>query len=263
MRSQLLDIYRHISGERVFVTGTPQFDFHFQPKNHWSREEFYAKVGADPARPIVLYSSGMVNYMPQEMVIVEGIADMLKNMTKQGSPQLLVRVYPKDRTNRFDELKKRRPDIIFQRVNWDQKWLTPMPDDVEMLTNTFLHVDAGINISSTVSLELCMFDRPVINVGYNPPGVDISPVKFCDYYKFDHYRPVAESGAINVVYDIRDMPEALADALEHPEARRARRGELIRSMFGYTLDGKSGQRIAERLLALAAVGKGAPSSRRQ
>ena len=208
----------------MFVTGTPQFDFHFQKKYHWTREDFCAKVGADPKRPIILYSSGMVNYMPHEMVVVEGIADMVKNIP--GSPQLLVRVYPKDRTNRFDDLKRRRPDIIFQHVNWDQTWLTPLPDDVIMLTNTFLHVDAGINISSTMSLELCMFDRPVINVGYNPPGVDISPVKFADYYKFDHYRPVAESGAINVVYDIKDMPAALENALRRPADRRQERRRL-------------------------------------
>ncbi|MCC6591559.1 MAG: hypothetical protein IT168_33035 [Bryobacterales bacterium] len=255
MRSQLLDIYRHISADRVFVTGTPQFDFHFQPKYYWSREEFCATVGADPKRPIILYSSGMVNYMPHEMKIVEGIADMLKGMTALGSPQLLVRVYPKDRTNRFEELRNRRPDILFQRVNWDQTWLTPLPDDVLLLTNTFVHVDAGINISSTMSLELCMFDRPVINVGYNPPGVDISPVKFSDYYKFDHYRPVAESGAINVVYDINDMPGALEEALRNPSARRQQRHDLIRQMFGATLDGKSGQRVAEKLLTLAAVRK--------
>jgi hypothetical protein len=255
MRLQMLDIYRHISGDRVFVTGTPQFDFHFQPQYRWTREDFCAKVGADPKRPIILYSSGMVNYMPQEMLIVEGIADMVKKMTGLGSPQLLVRVYPKDRTNRFDELKRRRPDILFQKVNWDQTWLTPLPDDVVMLTNTFLHVDAGINISSTMSLELCMFDRPVINVGYNPPGVDISPVKFADYYKFDHYRPVAESGAINVVYNIEDMPGALEETLRNPEARRDKRRELIESMFGQNLDGKSGERVAERLLAMASAGK--------
>ncbi len=253
MRAQFLDIYRDTPGSRVFVTGTPQFDFHFQKKYHWTREDFCAKVGADPARPIILYSSGMVNYMPHEMVVVEGIADMVKNIP--GSPQLLVRVYPKDRTNRFDDLKGRRPDIIFQHVNWDQTWLTPLPDDVIMLTNTFLHVDAGINISSTMSLELCMFDRPVINVGYNPPGVDISPVKFADYYKFDHYRPVAESGAINVVYDIKDMPAALENALRKPADRRQQRHDLIHSMFGDNLDGKSGERVAERLLALASAGK--------
>ena len=100
-----------------------------------------------------------------------------------------------------------------------------------------------------------MFDRPVINVGYNPPGVDISPVKFADYYKFDHYRPVAESGAINVVYDIKDMPAALENALRRPADRRQQRRDLIHSMFGNNLDGKSGERVAERLLALASAGK--------
>ena len=55
-------------------------------------------------------------------------------------------------------------------------------------------------------------------MGYNPPVCRISPVKFCDYYQFDHYKPVAESGAINVVYNIEDMPGA------HSRRVRAIRG---------------------------------------
>ena len=110
----------------MFITGTPQFDFHFETKYHWCASSFCAQVGADPARPIILYSSGMVNYMPQEMVIVEGIADMVNKMTGYGSPQLLVTVYPKT-APMFDELKHQPADIIFQHVNWDQKWLTRFP----------------------------------------------------------------------------------------------------------------------------------------
>jgi len=253
MRKQLLDLYPSIPPERVFVTGTPQFDFHFQPEYHWPREQFCATVGADPNRPIVLYSTGMPNYMPEEMRVVEGIADILKTMTAFGPPQLLCRVYPKDRTNRFDDLRMRRPDILFPPVNWDQVWLTPKPDDVALYTNTLLHVALGINISSTVTLELCMFDKPVLNVAYNPPNCDISPVCFASYYKFDHYRPVAESGAVTVVKSQDEMRDALAAALARPEQLRAGRKALIRSMFGNTLDGNSGRRVAERLLETAGI----------
>lgn len=253
MRDQLLDLYPSIPPDKAVVTGTPQFDFHFQPEYHWSREQFCAIVGADPNRPIVLYSTGMPNYMPQEMRVVEGIADILKTMTSFGPPQLLCRVYPKDRTNRFDDLRMRRPDILFPPVNWDQVWLTPKPDDVALYTNTLLHVEAGINISSTVTLELCMFDKPVLNVAYDPPGCDISPVCFANYYKFDHYRPVAESGAVAVVRSQDKMRDELTSALTEPEKRRDARRALIRKMFGNTLDGNAGKRVAERLLDAAGI----------
>src|SRR5262249_40253589 len=42
LRNQLLEIYPQINSKNVFVTGTPQFDMHFQPEYYWSREEFCA-----------------------------------------------------------------------------------------------------------------------------------------------------------------------------------------------------------------------------
>ena len=118
LKRQLLEMYEWINPEQVFVTGTPQFDFHFQPKFYKTREEFCAEIGADSERPIVLYSTGMPNHMPGEPEIVEEIADMLKEIGGENSPQLLVRVYPKDLTGRFDELKKtaRRYFISENRV---------------------------------------------------------------------------------------------------------------------------------------------------
>lgn len=260
MRAQLLELYPQIPPANVFVTGTPQFDFHFDPQYFWTREEFCRRLGLDPERPFFIYTTGMPNYMPEEMRVVEGIADLLGGMEDLGRPQLLVRVYPKDRTTRFDELRRRRNDIVFSPVNWEQVWLTPKPDDVEMYTNTLRHCAAGINISSTVSLELCMFDKPVLNVGYNPPGADISPVSFASYYKFDHYREVVESGAVTVVPSQEEMAACLRRALLEPEYRRDERRALITKMFGNLLDGKSGVRVSEALLTAAGLSQGTKPS---
>jgi hypothetical protein len=251
IREQLMEIYDWIRPEQVFVTGTPQFDFHFRPEFYWEREEFCARVGADPERPIVLYTTGMPNHMPGEPKIVEDIADMLDGMTVLQSPQLLVRVYPKDLTGRFDELKRSRPDILFPTVPWEPEWLTPKFEDSYLLTNTLRHASVGINVASTVSLELCMFDKPVINVGYNPPGVDRANLDYGLYYGFEHYRPVVQSGAVNVASSAREMRTMLRRALEQPELGRMQRRALVKELFGSTLDGNVSSRVASVLLDLA------------
>ena len=251
IRDQLLQIYGSIRQEQVIVTGTPQFDFHFRREFYWGREEFCARVGADPARPIVLYSTGMANHMPGEPRIVEGVAAMLREMTDLGPPQLLVRVYPKDLTGRFEETRRRNPDILFPEAPWEPAWLTPKIEDAYLLTNTLRHVAAGVNVASTISLELCMFDKPVINVGYNPPGMDVSPVDYPRYYEFDHYRPVVESGAVMVAWSESEMREMLRQALVEPQAGSGRRRALIKKMFGNALDGYSGVRVAGSLLQVA------------
>jgi hypothetical protein len=251
IRRQLLSIYPGIRPDQVFVTGTPQFDFHFQPQFHWSREQFCDRVGADPTRPIVLYTTGMDNHMPGEPLIIEGINNLLKEMTEFGRPQLLVRVYPKDRNpQRFDEIKRRNPDILFPHVPWTINHQMPKPEDAYLLTNSLRHAAVGINVASTVSLELCMFDKPVINVAYNPP-IDISPKDYRLYYQFDHYRPVVESGAVQLARSEAEMKQLLIEALAEPQKHSANRKNFIQRMFGETLDGQSGERVAEVLLQLA------------
>lgn len=251
IRQQLLNIYHSIRPDQVFVTGTPQFDLHFKEESYWTREEFCARVGADPARPIVLYTTGMPNHMPGEPTIVERIADVLSEMKTYPKPQLLVRVYPKDRTARFDALKHSRRDILFPEVPWEPGWLTPKAEDGALLVNTLRHAAVGINVASTLSLELCMFDKPVINVAYNPPGISLDEVSYARYYEFDHYRPLAQSGAVMVAKSEMEMAEMLHRALSAPEADSAHRSRLVNSMFGKLLDGRAGSRVARQLISIA------------
>ncbi len=251
LKRQLLDIYPFIQAGQVFVTGTPQFDSHFQSKHYWSREDLCRRIGAVPDRPIVMYATGMPNHMPGEEQIVEGIADMLQKMRDHGPPQLVVRVYAKDRSGRFEALRKRRSDILFPRVPWEANWLTPLPEDVPLWTNMLRHSTLGINVASTVSLELCMFDRPVINVGYNPPGVPASQMEYVRYYSFDHYAPIVASGAVSVAKSPVEMRLLLERTLADPGSAASNRRRLVQEMFGNTLDGESGARAVAVLLELA------------
>ncbi len=253
LRDQLLRIYDSIRPEQVSVTGTPQFDFHFRPAFEWSREEFCTRVGADPARPIVFYSTGMANHMPEEQQFVSGIAAMLREMSDLGPPQLLVRVYPKDGSGRFEEVKRANPDVLFPAIPWESAWLTPRVEDSPLLTNMLRHAALGINVASTISLELCMFDKPVINIGYNPVGVDKSDLDYSRYYKFDHYAPVVRSGAVSVAQSEMELGLMLRTALVKPEFGRENRRALIKTMFGDSLDGYAGLRVAHRLIQLSGL----------
>ncbi len=269
IREQLLALYPATEPENVFVTGTPQFDFHFRPENHWTRREFCERVGADPARPIVVYTTGTPGLMPGEPAIVEGLARILRTMTSFGPPQLLVRVYAKDTTGRFEEFRRRNPDVLMPQVHWNPRWFTPEPEDAAMLTNTLRHAAAGVNVASTISLELCMFDKPVINIGYNPPGAGKGarkgarkgagkgtgtvPVDFLGFYDYEHYRPVTASGAVDVVTSEEKLEKSLLSALTRPERQSEARKKLTQRFFGEHLDGRSASRVAACLLHIASA----------
>jgi hypothetical protein len=97
-----------------------------------------------------------------------------------------------------------------------------------------------------------MFDKPVLNVGYNPPGMDIRPWDYARFYRFDHYRPVVASGAVQVASSEQEMAQMLRNALAAPHEYAGERRALIAEMFGSSLDGCSGNRVADRLLELSA-----------
>ena len=255
IRHDLLRIYPEIRPEQVHITGTPQFDAHFDPEVAIDRVALCSWIGADPARPIVLYTTGMPNHMPGEPWIVEDLADRLRSISPASPPQLVVRVYAKDRTGRFGDLQERRSDIIFAPVHWEESWMTPLPEDTPLWVNLLRHADVGVNVASTVSLELCMFDKPVLNVAYNPPDLPLSDIDYSRYYSFDHYRPVVESGAVTVCGSPGALGAAVAEALANPGPGSSARASLLHSMFGDTLDGRSGHRIARTVAGL--VGGGA------
>ena len=98
-----------------------------------------------------------------------------------------------------------------------------------------------------------MFDKPVINVGYNPPSVPETEVSYVRYYEFDHYKPVVESGAICLARSQREMREMILENLHDPSSRTNDRKKLISQMFGDTLDGCSSTRVADTLLQLATL----------
>jgi hypothetical protein len=251
MKRQLLDIYPRIDPERVFVTGTPQFDFHFKPEFHLSREELAREIGFDPERPYIFYTTGMDKHFPEEHRHVAFIADFLKEEFPEV--QLVVRTYVKGTSDEMKALAaENRANVIFPQVAWDEQWFMPAYEDLAVYTGCLRHAAMGINPASTVSLELMMFDKPVMNIGFDPPGSDLPhPYRWERHIEFDHYRPVADSGGVMVAYSRDDVRRMIARGLERPAADREARRQYLCKTFDGTLDGQAGVRFAERLFDLA------------
>lgn len=244
-------IYPDVRADQVTVTGTPQFDPHFWADQHLPPDELRRRIGADPDRPLVLYSTGMPNHMPHEDEIVADLARRLGERTDLGRPQVVLRVYAKDRTGRFEHLRGTTDDLVFMPVLWEPRWHTPLPEDTVLWSSTLAAVACGVNVASTVSLELAMFDHPVVNVGYSPPSLREPGLRYERYYDFDHYKPLVTSGAVTLASSPDDLVESLATALRDPAHGRPQRTALLERMFGTTLDGRSHHRIATTLTHLA------------
>jgi hypothetical protein len=253
MRDELLSIYPAIDPEQVFVTGTPQFDFHFKPEFWLSREELAEEIGFDPNRPFVLYTTGRYQDFPEEHHHVEVVIRILENADLDPKPQLVVRTYAKGTSSEMEALAGAEiPDVFFPPILWNKEWLMPQYEDLAIYTSLLRHAVMGINAASTVSLELLMQDKPVVNLGFDPPGSQLPyAYRWIRHITFDHYKPVAESGAVEVARSVDEMRRMIIGGLARPETERTARQSFIQRVFGDTLDGRAGERIARRLLTLA------------
>ena len=253
MKRQLLEIYPRIDPDAVHVTGSPQFDYHFDPERALPREELARRVGIDPGRPFILYTTGISNHFYDEHLHVEEVIRILREEEWNSKPQLVVRTYVKGTSDEMLAIGRRgEPDVIFPEVLWEPRWQTPRFEDLEIYSNLLRHCALGINAASTVSLELLMFDKPVINLDFDPPGSDLHwHMGYDRHIQFDHYKPVAESGAVMVARSVEDMRRFIRRGIEQPDADSDKRTELLDSMFGSMLDGRAGERVAETLLRLA------------
>jgi hypothetical protein len=222
-------IYPHIPKNQVLVTGTPQFINHFNSTKILNKEQLYQKLGISLDTRYFLYSSGMSHHMPFEPYVVERIADIIYQIDPKL--KLVVRTYAKDKANVFQELKNRRKDIIIPDVNWEIKYQTPLVNDQEFFIALLQNCLAGINVASTVSLELCMLNKPAINVGYNPPEKNIFPYNYTRFYNFDHYKPIVESGAVQIAKNEKDMKILLEKTITNPNQFQKERKNLINVFF--------------------------------
>jgi hypothetical protein len=251
MKRQLTSIYRKVKPEQVHVTGTPQFDPHFDPALKLSREDLCRRIGVDPAHPFILWTTGIDNHYFDEHLHIEAVIPMLAELP--GHPQLVVRTYVKGTSRELKMLAARNlPDVVFPEVLWDAEHQTPRPEDLVIYTNMLRHCAVGINAASTVTLELLIHDKPTINLDFDPPGAGLPwSLGYKRHIRFDHFKPIAESGATMVARSVDDMRQFLVEALTQPEQRHELRRTLLEALFGVAPDGHAGVKVAEQLLQLA------------
>ena len=258
MRRQLLEIYPHLEPAQVSETGTPQFDFHFQERFQLSREELCKRLEIDPARPYVLYTTGIWNHFYEEHHHVRAVARTLSRLRVPETPQLVVRTYSKGTSEAMHALAREAlPNVFFRPGLWDPEWHTPRYEDLAVYSSLLKHCALGINAASTVTLELLLLGKPVINLDFDPPEVSLPYcLGYSRHVRFDHFRPVADSGATMVARSAEELARFLVESLERTaenDERGPARERFLRAFFGATTPGASAGRVAEALLRLAVI----------
>jgi len=248
MREQAVTLHGY-DPSAIRIAGVPQFDPHFRERT--PRAGFFARIGADPSRKlIVLTTTPKTLYTHYQHVTRVLIAAM--NDGRLPGTQLLVRVHPRDDIEAYQEFAG-TPRVIVEkpfrssvRVA-DGLAVDVTADNQKHLGDTLCHADVVINVASTITIEACIFDTPVVNINFDGPE-DSPYVKSARrYYAFTHYANVTARGSARIAMSPDEMVREVAAYLADPSRDAAGRKQVVLDQCQFT-DGRSAERVVQLVL---------------
>lgn len=250
MRDQAIR-YHEFPSDRVAVTGAVQFDTYRERHSLPTRQAFLADMGAPVgSKLITLATSPEIVYASTDR-IVDRLVRAVRDREMGAASFLLVRVHPRDSIERYDawrELPFVRVEKPIARLDAEPGTqpfhaFAPTLHDRAHLAATLTHTDVLVNFASTTTLEACVFDTPVVNIGFDgEPGLPL-PLSIRRYFQFEHYRPILQAGAARVASDPEELVGAVRAYLEDPARDRDARRSIVERFCG-DLDGRAGERLA-------------------
>lgn len=250
-RHELLSVYPDTRDKEIFVTGATQFDVFQQPRFAESRSAFCQRHGLHPELPIVVYAIGSPHFIRGEHLGALQLAERICQ-GDLGRIQMLVRPHPtKDNAELVSQFERFSPAVVVQQVARPGTRLNERSQKEEQILDwisTFRHSDVVVNLSSTVTVDAALFDKPVVNVNYDPSPAKSQESLIKDVNSvWSHFRPLAESGGLTLVNNPEELVEAVKAYLKLPELHREQRRWMANYVCGYT-DGKCGERVAGSIL---------------
>ncbi len=230
--------------DRIFVSGIPYFDYYFQTERS-TREEFCKKFGIDPKDRIILYTPVGRTNSSGDAATISMLDRLLTTGQLSEGLRVIVRFPPNDEVELPTGFKSK---FIFQRpgkrfsakrgTDWDMNF-----EDLRDLADTLYHCDLAIGYSSTTAIDVAVFDKPIINIDFDLPGVP--SIRWV--YQVSHYQPVLKTGAVRLVRSEAELVGWVKKYLADPSLDRAERKRLVLEQCA-NLDGQAGKRVAKFLL---------------
>lgn len=250
MKEELLTFYPNVPEKNIKVVGTPQFEPYVMPKYATTIQKFQAKFNLDPNKKTICFSCADSSLGKNDSLVIETIAQAIRDNVLESSCQLLVRTSPTEEATRFASTKEAFPEVIWNNPKWvstrenhAESWSQRIPseEDIVDLRAVLEYTDMNINMCSTMSLDFMLFDKPVINTVFG----NLENGLFDDqkYLKYVHFKRVVESGAVVAAKNKEELIHAINLSLRNPNERSVQRKGMIDLQVSKQLEGTS-KRIA-------------------
>jgi len=203
MKNEILFYYPNINEQQIFITGTPQFEPHYDKLKLITREKFFGQNNLDLNKKYICYSGDDITTCPDDPKYLEDVALAIRELNKKEYAfGIIFRRCPVDYSSRFDNVLDEYKDVIVSVApKWERKgemWnaILPTPDDIILQVNTIAHTEMVINLGSSMVFDYAAHDKPCAFINYD---VDIKVMpnwSAAKIYNFVHFRSMPNEKAV-------------------------------------------------------------------
>jgi len=220
MKNELRYYYPDVAENQIIVTGTPQFESHFQSDIIVSREAFFKEHNLDTAKKYICYSGDDITTSPNDPSYLADLAKAIIKLNEKGnSLGIIFRRCPVDFSDRFDKVLVDYKDVITSiNPKWEKKaasWhaILPTKEDLVLQMNTIFHSELVVNLGSSMVFDFVAFNKPCCFINYdvlNPQFPDWSVKKI---YNYIHFRSMPSKDSVFWINGPNEMEQILEKAL--------------------------------------------------
>ncbi|WP_396597053.1 UDP-glycosyltransferase [Dokdonia sp. R86516] len=199
MKEQLLQYYPKTREEQIFVTGTPQFEPHYDSSILLSRKQFCLEHNLSEETRYICFSGDDQTTSPLDQYYLEDTAIAVRKLREEGEDVAIVyRKVPIDFSGRYDEVLANYSDVITpidplwkpMGSQWNQ--VMPTKEDFALLVNTCHHCELVVNICSSMVFDFVAHDKPTIYPNYEQPQLKKGIRDIGQNYKYVHFRSMPD-----------------------------------------------------------------------
>ncbi len=220
MKKELVTYYPGIDPAKIFVTGTPQFQVHFDSQLRIPQSDFYSRYNLKKDRKYLCFSGDDITTSPGDQVYLKDVALEVKELNRKGHDiGIIFRRAPVDFSNRYDKVLEEFKDIVVPiEPAWKtigEQWNEVIPDEYDnmlqtsIINNTFM----VINLGSSMVFDYVSYKKPCAFINYDPEAEkmlkDVSVI-----YHYVHFRSMPDENSVLWINSKEEVGKAITEVLE-------------------------------------------------
>ncbi len=203
MRDELLRYYPYINEDQIIISGTPQFENHYNPRLLKSRTTFFKHWGLDINKEYICFTGDDETTSPLDEEYLEDLAKAVERLNNKGAQLgIIFRRVPTYFGPRYDHVLKKYEHLIkpiaplWKSFNdsWDQ--ILPTKADGQLLVNTAVHSLMVVSIGSSTAFDFAIHGTPCMYLNYEQPQLKKGIRNIGQNYKYVHFRSMPSEDTV-------------------------------------------------------------------